>query len=69
MKAVAAVLVTLLLSAGAAEAAWYPRKKLPRPIDSPVVRPKLKETHKQGNKAKHPPSHVRLTTPADTARA
>jgi hypothetical protein len=66
--AVAAVLVTLLFAAGTAEAAWYPKKRLPRPVDSPVVRPKVKETHKPGNRQKHPPSALLVLAP-DTARA
>jgi hypothetical protein len=69
MKAAAAVLVTLLLGAGAAEAGWWPTKRLPKPIDYPIVRPKVKETHKQGNKAKHPPSIAQVLDVDVSARA
>jgi hypothetical protein len=69
MKVVAAVLVTLLLGAGASEAAWWPKKRLPKPIDYPVVRAKVKEGHKAGNKSKHPPGIAQVQAPADTARA
>jgi hypothetical protein len=71
MKVVAAVLVTLLLGASAAHAGWVPSKKLPKPIDSPMVRPKLKESHKPLQKLKmHPPgAQVSQLFGADTARA
>lgn len=72
MKAVAAVLVTLLalVGASAAEAGWVPTKRLPKPIDFPMVRPKLKETHKIGKAANHPPSSKTTSVQvADTARA
>jgi hypothetical protein len=68
MKAIAAVLVTLLLGAGAAEAGWVPTKKLPKPIDYPIVRPKQKDTHKQGKRANHPPSSAYRIQASDTAR-
>ncbi|HET8645584.1 MAG TPA: hypothetical protein VFO85_08865 [Vicinamibacteria bacterium] len=70
MKAATAVLVTLLFGAGAtAEAAWWPKKKLPKPLDYPVLRPKMKDAHKPGNRMKHPPTYSSLVTPAGTARA
>ena len=58
MKVAAAVLL-LLLGASATNAAdWYPKKTLPKPIDHPVIRPKLQaaDAQKIGNKAKHPPA-------------
>ena len=67
MKAVAVVLVTLLLGAGAAEAGWVPAKKLPKPIDYPILRPRLQDVHKQGKKANHPPSVAYRVVAADTA--
>jgi hypothetical protein len=45
MKIVAAGLAILLLAAGAAEANGK-KAKLPKPIDSPIVRPKVREDHK-----------------------
>lgn len=69
MKAVAVVLVTLLLGAGAAEAAWWPTKKLPTPIDYPRLRPKVKEGHKPGNKSKHPPGIAQMLVPAPGTNA
>ena len=71
MKVTAAVLVTLLLGAGAAHAGWVPTKRLPKPIDYPLVRPKVQELHKQGKKQNHPPAPRTsvVLTPADTARA
>lgn len=56
MKAVAAVLLLLLGASATNAATWYPTKKLPKPIDHPILRPKLQEGHKPGNKAKHPPA-------------
>jgi hypothetical protein len=61
--AIAAVLVTLLFGAAAADAAWYPKKRLPRAIDSPRLRPRLKESHKPGNTQKHPPSALLVLAP------
>ena len=69
MKVVAAVMVTLLLGAGASEAAWWPKKKLPKPIDYPIVRAKVKEGHKLGNRMKHPPGIAMVLAPSTTARA
>ena len=69
MKAAAAVLVTLLIGAGAAEAGWGPTKKLPRPLDYPIVRPRAKDTHKQFRIIKHPPSIVQVIERDGTARA
>jgi hypothetical protein len=43
----ASVLGLALLGASTADAGWFKSgDKLPRAIDSPIVRPKLKETHK-----------------------
>jgi hypothetical protein len=70
MKAALAVLVTLLLlGAGPAEAGWWPTKRLPKPIDYPIVRPKVKEVHKQGNRAKHPPGVAQVIEATVTATA
>jgi hypothetical protein len=41
------------------------RRCLPKAIDSPIVRPKVKEYHKPGNYQKHP-GHCSLT-PAPSA--
>jgi hypothetical protein len=70
MKVTAAVLVTLLFGASAAHAGWVPTKRLPKPIDYPLVRPKVQEVHKQGKKQNHPPEpHALLVVAPDTARA
>ena len=70
MKVTAAVLVTLLFGASAAHAGWVSTRKLPKPIDTPVVRPKLKEAHKPIQRLKsHPPAPVASILSADTARA
>jgi hypothetical protein len=70
MKVTAAVLVTLFLGASSAHAGWVPTKRLPKPIDYPLVRPKSQEIHKQGKKQNHPPAAQALLVLApDTARA
>ena len=57
MKRLAGLLVVLFLAAPAAEAA---RVKLPKPIDSPVVRPKVRDDHKPGKRAgDHPARYHR----------
>jgi hypothetical protein len=64
------VAVLLILAAGGAEAGLFSKKRLPRPIDSPIVRPKVKEYHKPGNRQKHPDRWMRLEAPsAPTALA
>jgi hypothetical protein len=51
MKLLAAAIALSLLGSVAAEA----RPKLPKPIDSPVVRPKVRDDHKAGKRiGKHP---------------
>lgn len=48
--------VILAFGASAADAAILglgSKKKFPKPIDSPVVRPKVKESHKTGSRVKH----------------
>ncbi|HLA79507.1 MAG TPA: hypothetical protein VJU18_18175 [Vicinamibacteria bacterium] len=67
MKAVIGVLALgLLLGASGAEAGLFgSKKKLPRPIDWPVVRPKVQEGHKPGKRQRHPTvSSLELNLPA-----
>ena len=63
MKLVTAGIVILLLGSSAAEAGLFSRKpKLPKPIDSPVVRPKVREDHKVGKRTgQHPKRFERPT--------
>lgn len=68
MKAAAAVLVTLLIGAAVAEAGWSPTKKLPKPIDYPTVRPKIRDAHKHSKIVKHPPA-ISAVIEAGAARA
>jgi len=60
------VALGLLLGASGAEAGLFgSKKKLPRPIDSPVVRPKVQEGHKPGKRQRHAVvSSVELSLPA-----
>jgi len=60
------VALGLLLGASGAEAGLFgSKKKLPRPIDSPVVRPKVQEGHKPGKRQRHTAvSSVELSLPA-----
>jgi hypothetical protein len=54
-----AVAVLLVFSASAAQAdRWVSRKRLPKPVDSPIVRKNVKEHHKAGKKQNHPPEPV-----------
>jgi hypothetical protein len=55
MKLVLAVLaVVVALGAQTAEAGLFGgKKKFPKAIDSPVIRPKVKEYHKPGSRVKH----------------
>ena len=60
MKLLAAGVVLLLAAAPAADAFPFFHRarstdKLPKPIDSPIVRPKIREDHKVGKRAgRHP---------------
>ena len=67
------VAVALLLVFGASTAQadrWVSRKRLPKPVDYPVVRKNVKEYHKAGNKQKHPPQAVQnIGVPAKSPSA
>jgi hypothetical protein len=70
MKLVTALAVLLFLAAaGSADASWFGGRKLPKPIDSPRVRPKADDSYKVGKKQRHPQSWGSLAAPTDTARA
>ena len=54
-----AVALLLVVGASAAHAdRWVPRKRLPKAIDSPIVRKNVKEHHKAGKKQNHPPEQI-----------
>jgi len=62
MKLVAAGIALLLLGSASADAGIFSRKTdFPKPIDSPIVRPKWRDDHKQGMKrtGRHPESTYR----------
>jgi hypothetical protein len=67
------IAVALLLVFGATSARadrWVPRKRLPKPIDFPIVRKNVKEYHKQNKKQNHPPEPTAsLPTATGTANA
>jgi hypothetical protein len=70
MKLLAAGIVLLLLGSAGAEAGIFSRKsdnnKLPKPIDHPIVRPKVREDHKVGKRAgRHPSELIRPTWGAE----
>ena len=54
MKLLAAGIAVLLLTSAGAEAGLFgsskSKPKLPKPIDSPVVRPKVQDAHKAGKR-------------------
>ncbi|HEY7413130.1 MAG TPA: hypothetical protein VII13_20485 [Vicinamibacteria bacterium] len=54
MRVLALVVGLALLGAAGAEASWGDNRKLPKPIDFPVVRPKVQEHHKPGKRRRHP---------------
>jgi hypothetical protein len=37
---------------------WVSSKRLPKPIDFPIVRKNVKEHHKQGKRQNHPPPAI-----------
>lgn len=60
--------VLLAFGASSAEAG----RKFPKPIDSPVVRVKVKESHKTGSRVKHLMEGSRISdaaVPSDIVRA
>ena len=65
MKLAAAGIALLLLASAGAEAGIFSsgsREKLPKPIDHPIVRPKVREDHKVGKKAgRHPAQYIHPT--------
>jgi len=58
MRLAVAGLALLLLGGASAEAGIFSsgKDKLPKPIDHPIVRPKVKEDHKVGKRAGRHPS-------------
>ena len=66
MKLVVAGIALLLLGSASAESGIFSgifkgKNSLPKPIDSPIVRPKLRHDHKEGMKrlGRHPESTYR----------
>jgi hypothetical protein len=54
-----AVALLVVFGASAAHAdRWVSSKRLPKPIDTPIVRKNVKEDHKPGKKQNHPPEHI-----------
>jgi len=58
MRLLARVSFVLLL-ATASNAYAGDKPKLPKPVDCPVVRPKVLESHKAGNSQRHPEKYLR----------
>jgi hypothetical protein len=64
--------LTLVVGVASSEARWFgigKKRCLPRAIDSPIIRPKVKEYHKPGNHQKHPPQCLLRLSPPPTATA
>lgn len=62
--------LSLVVGVASSEARWFglgKRRCLPRAIDSPIIRPKVKEDHKAGKHQRHP-SQCSLTLAAPAAR-
>ena len=70
MKLVAAGIALLLLGSAGAEAGIFSRgDKLPKPIDSPIVRPKFRDDHKAGKRTgRHPSAFNRAEWGAEWKR-
>ena len=58
---IAVVVLGLALWANGADAAHWNDEKLPKPIDHPIVRPKLKEGHKVTPKLRYNNPYERVT--------
>ena len=59
MRATLTLAVLFVFGASAAYAdRWVSSKTLPKPVDYPIVRKNVKEDHKAGKKANHPPAPV-----------
>jgi hypothetical protein len=71
MKRAALALILLFAfgATGAQADRWVSSKRLPKPIDSPIVRKKLREDHKPGKKQRHPPDPVASLSVLDLAIA
>ena len=77
MRILIGVTLSLLLASSGADAAVFGlfgghkgRKCLPKAIDSPMVRPKVKDRHKEGKRGgDHPKQCLDLLTPAPTTGA
>ncbi len=64
MRVLVAGIVLLLAASTAAQAFPFKRKsdRLPKPIDSPIVRPKIREDHKVGKRGgRHPQQYQRAS--------
>jgi hypothetical protein len=56
--------LTLFLGASGVEAGWFGSRRLPKPIDFPIVRQKVQEGHKAGKRSgRHPKDYVRHERP------
>jgi hypothetical protein len=67
--AIALATMLLLMGASSADAGWFGiGYRLPKPIDTPIIRPKVKETHKVGKKQRHPAGWVLNAAQADIAK-
>jgi hypothetical protein len=67
------VALALLVAFGASTAQadrWVPRKSLPRPVDFPIVRKKVREDHKPTKRQHHPSGpHASLSAGPATQNA
>ena len=64
--------LTLVVGVASSEARWFglgKRRCLPRAIDSPIIRPKVKEYHMAGKHQRHPPQCLLTIAPPATANA
>ena len=69
MKLAIGVALVVFVGAASAGADWFGGIRLPKPIDSPIVRKHVREDHKAGKKQRHPKQAVRLEWPSTAANA
>lgn len=77
MRILIGVVLSLVLASPGAEAAIFGlfgkhkgRHCLPRAIDSPILRPKVKDRHKEGKRGGvHPKQCLRVVAPSGTGTA
>jgi len=69
LATIGAAMVLLLVASSVGADSWFGNRKLPRPIDSPIVRKHVREHHKPGKRQRHPRQVVLHLEPSLLAKA